>query len=95
EQEGAKHVYHLYVVLVNDRQDFMAHLKEKGIETGVHYPQALHQLTAFADYDFPSRSFPNAERVARHGVSLPMCPTLTAQDIDRVTDAVRSYFRLP
>lgn len=93
EQEGGHHVYHLFVVLVEDRDKFRMFLGEHGIDTGIHYPHALHQLACFSDQDFASQSFPNAERVAKHGVSLPMCPTLTSQEIDRVVDVVRSYFR--
>ena len=88
----AKHTYHLYVVLVEKREDFMAHLKSKGIECGVHYPKAIHQQPAFADCDFALARFPNAEKVAKHGVSLPMCPTLNEAQVAQVGAAVRSYF---
>lgn len=88
----ATSVYHLYVVLVDDRDAFQAYLNQHGIETGVHYPAAIHQLPAFRDYSFSRQSFPVAERLAKHGVSLPMCPFLKQEEIGQVCDVVRRYF---
>lgn len=93
EAGQAGHVYHLYVVLVENREDFIAYLKDRGVETGVHYPKAIHQLPAFAMESFASETFPNAERLARRGVSLPMCPTLMLSQIKYVAETVRSYFK--
>ncbi len=87
---SAKHVYHQYVVMTENRDKFIAHLKEKGVDTGVHYPKALHQLPALSE--FSGQSFPNAEKLAAHCVSLPMCPTLTDEQVTTVTRSVRSYF---
>jgi len=92
EHASSKHVYHLYVTLVEKREEFMAHMKSKGVDTGIHYPGAIHQLPAFAKEEFAKQSFPNAERLAKHGVSLPMCPTLSMEDVRRVGEAVKSYF---
>lgn len=93
EHPDAKHVYHLYVVQVEKREDLAAFLKSKGIETGIHYPLAIHQLPAFAKNEFSKQFFPNAERIAKHGLSLPMCPTLRTDEVERVAEAVRSYFK--
>ena len=87
----AQSSFHLYVVLTKDRQALQNHLKERGVETGIHYPLALHQLPAFKEADFARASFPNAERVARHGLSLPMCPTMTEADVAYVVEAVWEY----
>jgi dTDP-4-amino-4,6-dideoxygalactose transaminase len=84
-------VYHLFVVYVEKRTDFIAYLNQRGIETGLHYPKAIHEQVAFAPL-FRDQRFPHAEFAAEHGVSLPMCPTLTEEKIDRVIHAVRSYF---
>ncbi len=86
----ARHVYHQYVLLVEKRDAFMAHLKERGVESGVHYPRAIHQLQAMSEH--AGQSFPEAERLAAHCVSLPMCPTLTTDQVSQVASAVRSYF---
>jgi dTDP-4-amino-4,6-dideoxygalactose transaminase len=88
----AKPVFHLYVVEVENRDAFMDHLKAKGVSTGVHYPRALHQLPALSPL-FAGQRFPNSERIAAHGVSLPMDPTMTSAEIQLVVDAVKSYFK--
>jgi len=92
EAQGAKHVYHLYVVRVEDRADLQNYLKDRGVETGIHYPRAIHQLPAFAQCSFSKESFPVAEDFAANGLSLPMCPTLSAEDIQLVAETVKSYF---
>jgi dTDP-4-amino-4,6-dideoxygalactose transaminase len=92
EVADAKHVYHIYAVVVEDRNRLGAFMKEKGIETGIHYPRAIHQLPAFANTEFAKQSFPNAERIAALEFSLPMCPTLNVKTIERVGNAVRAYF---
>lgn len=92
ELADAKHTYHLYAVLVEKRDDFMKFLKTHNVDSGIHYPLALHQQPAFANFEFAKESFPNAERVAGHEVSLPMCPTLTDEQVERVGTAVRAYF---
>lgn len=93
EHPDAKHVYHLYAVQVENRDTFAQFLKERGIETGVHYPKAIHELPAFAKNEFSKQFFPNAERLSKHGISLPMCPTLKNDEVHRVADAVIAYFK--
>lgn len=88
----AKHTYHLFVVLVEERASFMSFLKSEGIETGIHYPKALHQQEACKRFEFSNSKFPVAEELANHGVSLPMCPTLTDMQVMRVVKAVKDYF---
>lgn len=92
EAEGGRHVYHLYVIIVEDRDRVADELKRVGIETGVHYPLALHQLPAFRDTELAEGRFPNAEKLARHGLSLPMGPTLGRADVDYVAFHLRRLF---
>lgn len=90
-----EHVFHLYVVRVpsRDRDRLREHLAAAGIGHGLHYPHAIHQTRAFAFLGYPEGSFPAAERSAACGLSLPMYPELTESQIDRVSEAVSSYFR--
>lgn len=90
--DGAEHVFHLYVVLVENRDVFIKFLNENGISTGVHYPKALHQLPALRS-TFAGGKFHHAEDVAAHGVSLPMCPTLTSEETEYVIETVKRYFK--
>ena len=92
EAPAARHTYHLFVVRVADRERVQAHLKERHIETGVHYPKAIHEHASLAA-EFKGQKFPVAEKLACHGVALTMCPTLGEKDVDRVVNAVREFFQ--
>jgi dTDP-4-amino-4,6-dideoxygalactose transaminase len=72
-------VYHLYVVRVADREGLMAHLKDAGIGTGIHYPIPLHLQRAYESLSYKAGDFPVTERVAQEIVSLPMFPQLTVK----------------
>jgi len=83
------HVYHLFPVLVPDRDGFQAHLKSQGVGTLVHYPHALTAQPAFAGVS--GGPCPVAERVARDVCSLPLHPNLSDSDQQLVVAAVQSW----
>lgn len=85
---GRRHVYHLYVVRVPDRERTISHLKERGISTGIHYPLPLHLQPAYAHLGLKSGAFPVAEKVVSHIVSLPMYAEMTDAMVDEVATAV-------
>jgi dTDP-4-amino-4,6-dideoxygalactose transaminase len=85
---GRRHVYHLYVVRVPDRDRTMAHLKEKGVGAGIHYPLPLHLQPAYAYLGLKKGAFPVAEKVVPQIVSLPMYAELTDAMIDEAAAAV-------
>ena len=90
EVAGREHVYHLYVVQVDDRDGVRRSLDERGIATGLHYPVPLHLQEAYRGMGFTEGAFPVSERVAAHGLSLPMFPHITEAQVDAVADALRS-----
>ena len=63
-------------------------MHERGIGVGVHYP-ALHLFTAYRQLGYREGDFPNAERIGRETVTLPLFPTLELPDVDRVCAAAR------
>jgi dTDP-3-amino-3,4,6-trideoxy-alpha-D-glucose transaminase len=83
------HVYHLFPVLVTNREDFQAHLKSQGVGTLVHYPHSLTTQPAFAGAG--GDACPIAMRVARDVCSLPLHPHLSDSDLALVTAAVHSW----
>jgi dTDP-4-amino-4,6-dideoxygalactose transaminase len=83
------HVYHLYVVEVEDRDRVAEELGKRGIATGVHYPIPIHLQPAYADLRRPEGSFPVTEAAAHRVLSLPMYPELKAEHIRYVVDALR------
>ena len=92
EMPYARHVYHLYVVQVGERDRVQRELSEAGIQTGIHYPVPIHLQPAYASLGHRSGDFPATERQAARVLSLPMFPELTDAQINqvasRLTEAV-------
>jgi len=87
--DGAVHVYHQYTVRVpEDRDGFVAALKaEHNVGAGVYYPIPNHRLPSLAPYA-PGLDLPETERAAREVASLPVHPSLSQDDLDRIVNAV-------
>ena len=88
EPSWSRAVYHLYVVRTHDRDGMMKQLKEAGIATGIHYPIPLHMQKAYDYLNYREGDFPVSEKVSAEIVSLPMFPTLNAEQQSRVARAV-------
>ena len=89
----ARHVYHLYVIRAERRDELQQHLTRRGIGTGLHYPLPLHLQAAYAHLGLKHGSFPVTERAAAEILSLPMFPGITEEQIVRVAEAVREFYR--
>jgi aminotransferase EvaB len=87
---GNRHVYHLYVVRHPAREAIIAALAQQGITVGIHYPWPIHTMRAYAQFGGGEGSLPETERAAREIFSLPMYPSLTDGDQDRVCEALRT-----
>ena len=87
EPENAKHIYHLYVVRTPNRETLRQGLSERGIGIGLHYPIPLHLQKAYAHLGLSAGTFPKSELSAAQGLSLPMHPALTCEQIDKVAEA--------
>lgn len=85
--------WHVFAVRVKGgRRDRLAEfLAGRDIGTNIHYPQPLHRQECYRD-EYGTLSFPEAESWAAETLSLPLSPTHTQSEIDRVCDAVREYF---
>ncbi|MCX7806154.1 MAG: DegT/DnrJ/EryC1/StrS family aminotransferase [Planctomycetota bacterium] len=88
-----RHVYHLYVVRVPDRDRVFEELNAAGIRAGMHYPVPLHMQRAFAGLGVPEGSLPVTERAAAEVLSLPLYPELTDAQAHRVARALRAALR--
>ena len=87
--DGAVHVYHQYTVRVpEDRDGFVRALREEHqVGSGVYYPIPNHRLPSLAPFA-PGLDLPETERAAGEVVSLPVHPSLSAADLDRIVTAV-------
>lgn len=91
EREYAKHVYHLYVIRVKDREGLQKWLKSRGIATGAHYPLPLHFQKAYEHLGYKRGDFPAAEKCSQEVISLPMFPELTREEIEEVSGAIKAF----
>jgi dTDP-4-amino-4,6-dideoxygalactose transaminase len=91
EAAWTKGVYHLYVVRVQDREAFQAHLSEAGIGSGIHYPIPLHLQKAYQHLNYKQGDFPVTERVTAEIVSLPMFPQLQPEQLNEVAKKVKEF----
>lgn len=89
--EGDTHAWHLYVVRSRHRDRLREHLAAAGVQTGVHYPIPCHRQGAFSGTGLADVNLPVADALAREVLSLPMGPTLSADDQDAVIAAVHSF----
>jgi dTDP-4-amino-4,6-dideoxygalactose transaminase len=85
-----RHVYHVYAVRVDDREQVQKALNAQGIHTGIHYPIPVHLQPAYADLGYKPGDFPHSERAAAEVLSLPMFPELTSEQQEQVAAAVRT-----
>ena len=85
-------VFHQYVIRTQERDLLRQYLKERGIATGLHYPKAIHQLSVFKGYNLGAKTFPNAEKLARECLSLPICPSLTREQVEYVCSQIKAFF---
>ncbi|MBI2827965.1 MAG: DegT/DnrJ/EryC1/StrS family aminotransferase [Acidobacteria bacterium] len=83
-----RHVYHLYVVRHQARDAIVKALAARDISVGIHYPWPIHRMRAYAYLGYREGSLPAAEKAARAVFSLPMYPSLTTADQDRVCEAL-------
>jgi len=86
--DGYRHVYHLYVIQTDRRDELREHLTSRGIASGVHYPITLPNLTAYARLGHDPRDFPVASRLQDRILSLPMFAELTGEQIAVVCGAI-------
>lgn len=86
--DDVRHAWHLYVVRSEARDVLRARLGMHGIECHVHYPIPPHQQEAYAQTPLASATLPVTERWSTTALSLPLSPTMSTSEVDRVVEAV-------
>jgi dTDP-4-amino-4,6-dideoxygalactose transaminase len=89
--EGRKHVYHLYVIRHERRNELSTYLKNDGIQTVINYPIALPFLPAYAYLGSREEDYPNAFRNQSRLLSLPMFAEISDRQIELVTGAISAF----
>jgi dTDP-4-amino-4,6-dideoxygalactose transaminase len=95
--KGVKHVYHLYVIRIEDgdRDELRKYLQQNGVQTGIHYPKPIHLTQAFSYLGYREGDFPVAENYAKQILSLPMYPELTTEQIEYVAHKIKCFMEKP
>lgn len=89
ETQNVRHVYHLFVIQVENRNATLKYLNENAIGAGIHYPIPLHKQPAYAKLGYDKQYLPYTETAADKILSLPMFPEITDQQIDRVVQTLK------
>ena len=98
ERGDEGHSWHIFAPLLpldkvrSTRPQFMEAMKEQGIAAGVHYP-AIHLFTTYRAMGYREGQFPNAERIGRQTITLPLFPAMELEDVDRVVASVNKVLR--
>jgi dTDP-4-amino-4,6-dideoxygalactose transaminase len=91
---NSKHVFHLYVIRTTRRDQIISVLKEKGIETAIHYPAALPFLPAYNHYNYSHTDFPVAAAYQAQILSLPLFPEMSEHMIQYVSESLNHIFHV-
>jgi dTDP-4-amino-4,6-dideoxygalactose transaminase len=87
EMSGHHHVYHLYVIQSDKREQLRQQLTSAGIESGLHYPVPLHLQDAYRCLGYQPGDFPSTERAASRILSLPIYPGISANAVEEVASS--------
>ncbi len=87
-----RHVFHLYQVVVERRDELMKFLVDKGVEAKVHYPVPLHRQPAAAMWKYAKGSFPKTESQSERAITLPCHQFLAEEQIDYVISSLKEFY---
>jgi dTDP-4-amino-4,6-dideoxygalactose transaminase len=87
-----RYVYHLYMLMVKDRDGLLSFLMKNGIEAKVHYPIPLHLQPAAARLGYTEGDFPVAESQSQSIITLPVHQHLAREEIDYMVEKIREFY---
>ena len=90
-QERSAHVYHLFVVTCEMRNQLQSHLQKNGVQALIHYPIPIHQQIPCINFMRDPDGMSNADRHANVCISLPCYPQMLDEDVSLVIDAINSF----
>ncbi|WP_124728462.1 DegT/DnrJ/EryC1/StrS family aminotransferase [Staphylospora marina] len=90
--ENRKHIYHLYIIQAEERDELMEHLKQHGIASGVYYPVPLHLQEVYKELGYKEGDLPVAEYLSKRTFALPLYPELPEEDIRFIVQTIRDFY---
>lgn len=91
-REYGKHVFHLYVIKTDKRDELMAYLSKSGIQSSIHYPKILPALEAYSYLNLSLDEYPVALKHQRQILSLPIYPELSDDMLNYVVENIKKFF---
>ena len=86
------HIYHQYVIRCSRRDDLQAFLGAEGITSRVYYPLGLHLQPCFRFLGGQEGDYPEAERLSRESLALPIFPEITPEEQEWVVDSIGRFY---
>jgi dTDP-4-amino-4,6-dideoxygalactose transaminase len=90
-RQGADHVYHLYVIRSDHRDELKEHLSKHGVATALNYQKALPFYPAYSYLGHNHEDFPNAFRNQQSILSLPIFPEMKEEQISHICSTIASF----
>jgi len=91
EENNVKHIYHLYILQSEKREEIVEFLNKKGIATGIYYPVPLHLQKAYKDLGYKEGDLPNAEYLSKRTFAIPVYPELSEKEKEYIISALINY----
>ena len=93
EMPEVKHVYHLFVIRTQKRDELMQFLNDNQISTGMHYPIPCHLQNAYKNLGYKVGDFPVSEKYAKEVLSLPMSEQLKEEEVKYVSNKIKEFYK--
>ena len=89
ETDGGKHVFHLFILQSENREEIESKLKEKGIATGTYYKVPMHLQKAFNGLGYKKGDFPNAEYLSERTFAIPLFPEMNDEEREYIINSIK------
>jgi dTDP-4-amino-4,6-dideoxygalactose transaminase len=89
---GATHVYHIYMIRTNKRNELQQYLADRDIGTLIHYPIPAHLQQAYKELQYQRGDFPIAEEIAATCLSLPLWPGMSEEQVEKVAVQIKKFY---
>jgi len=91
EENNVKHIYHLYILQSEKREEIVEFLNRKGIATGIYYPVPLHLQKAYKDLGYKEGDLLNAEYLSHRTFAIPMFAELTDEEKKYIVNSIKEF----
>lgn len=88
---AAEHIYHIFPILVEDREKFIAYMTGCGIQTNVHYPTPVLEQGAYIEYRDDMQNYPVTKKICAQEVSIPLYPGMTEIEVEYVVKCMNQF----